>query len=85
MTTRTDTARRWLEGYIAAKIRISPTEFESIADAPIYELFDSLDLVELLASAEREFDILLDPNRLQWDQHPSVKHLVDQIVSCIGP
>jgi acyl carrier protein len=68
--------RRVME-QVVRRAGIEPAAFDSIADAPVYEILDSLDVVELLAAVELEFGTRLDPDTFRWESQPTVRQLTE--------
>jgi hypothetical protein len=76
--------REWLNGFIARRAGLPSADLGAIIDAPVYEVFDSLDLVEVLGAVEAEFNVVLDPDGLRWDAQPTVGEFVEQLIETIG-
>lgn len=78
---RAEIARQWLEAYIVAKVGIPSASFSSVASAPLYEVLDSLDLVELLGAFEETFMVTLDPSSFDWGVQLSLGELAADLAT----
>lgn len=76
---RRDEARKWGADYLMRKVGISTGSFEAINEAPIYELVDSLDLVEMLGAFEQALGITVDASCLKWARQPSARQLIEDL------
>ena len=70
---------QWLELEIVRRSGAQGQSFETVAEHPIYEVVDSLDLVELLAGLEERFGLLIEPGALSWTPQPTARQLVDRL------
>jgi len=77
-----DTRRRVIK-QIVGRAGIEVAAFDSIADASIYEILDSLDVVQLLAAVETEFGKRLNPNSFPWESQPTIAQLAELLTALV--